>query len=56
MPVKVIAKENLYRWTNWRITETTHEYEKVDARTIHFPVTIKPDGEVVIRYTVKYTW
>ncbi len=55
-PVKVIAKENLYRWVNWEIKEPTHKFEKADARTIHFPVTVAPDGEVVIRYKVRYTW
>ncbi|MBU0718862.1 MAG: DUF4139 domain-containing protein [Planctomycetes bacterium] len=54
--VKVIVKENLYRWTNWKITDTTHEYEKVDSRTIHFPVVVEKDGEVTIRYQVHYTW
>ncbi len=54
--VKVIVKENLYRWVNWEIKEKTHEYEKVDARTIHIPVEIEPDGEVTIRYTVRYSW
>ncbi len=55
-PVKVIAKENLFRWVNWEIQQPTHKFEKVDARTIHFPVTVAPDGEVVIRYKVRYTW
>ena len=55
-PVDVIVKETLYRWTNWRITDETHEYEKQDSRTIHFPVTVKKDGEVTIGYTVKYSW
>jgi hypothetical protein len=55
-PVKVIVKENLYRWTNWKIPEKTHEFEKVDSRTIHFPVEVAKDGEVVIRYTVHYSW
>ncbi|MGB2984691.1 MAG: DUF4139 domain-containing protein, partial [Phycisphaerae bacterium] len=55
-PVKVIVKENLYRWVNWKITESTHEYEKIDSRTIHFPVDVPKDGEVVIRYTVHYSW
>lgn len=54
--VKVIVKENLYRWVNWEITEKTHDYKKIDARTIHFPVTIEPDGEVTIRYKVRYSW
>lgn len=55
-PVRVIVKENLYRWVNWRITATTHPFEKQDARTIHIPVTVAPDKEAVIRYTVRYTW
>jgi len=54
--VKVIVKENLYRWTNWKITEKTSEFEKVDSRTIHFPLEIEKDGEATIRYTVHYSW
>jgi hypothetical protein len=55
-PVTVIVKENLYRWVNWEITKKTHEYEKIDARTVHFPVRVEKDGEAVVRYTVRYTW
>lgn len=55
-PVKVLAKENLYRWVNWEIKQKSHDFEKIDARTIHFPVTLKPDEEAVITYTVRYTW
>ncbi len=55
-PVKVIVKENLYRWTNWKITRKSHPFEKIDARTIHFPVDVSKDGEVTIQYTVEYTW
>jgi len=54
--VNVIVKENLYRWTNWQITAHTHDFEKQDARTIHFPVRIAAGGEAVVRYTVQYTW
>jgi hypothetical protein len=55
-PVKVIVQERLYRWVNWEITKKTHDYEKIDARMIHFPVMIEKDGEAVIRYTVHYSW
>lgn len=55
-PVKVIAKENLYRWINWEIKYSSHKYEKPDARTIEFPVEIRPDEEMSINYTVRYTW
>ena len=54
--VDVIVKENLYRWTNWQIKSSSHTYEKEDARTIHFPVTIAKDGEAVVRYRVRYSW
>ena len=55
-PVKVLVKETLYRWVNWKITESTHEYDKPDSRTVHFPVTVEPDGEVTITYAVHYSW
>ena len=55
-PVEVVVKENLYRWVNWRITDKSHTFEKIDARTVHFPVTVDKDGEVTITYTVEYTW
>jgi hypothetical protein len=55
-PVKVIVKENLYRWVNWEITESTHPHEKIDARTIHFPINMAKDGEVTVRYKVRYSW
>jgi hypothetical protein len=55
-PVKVIVKENLYRWLNWQIIESSHKYDKVDARTVHFPVTVEPDDEERISYTVRYRW
>ena len=52
----VVVKENLYRWTNWKILSSSHEWQKQDSRTIHMPVTIEPDGEAVVRYKVRYTW
>jgi len=55
-PVTVVVKENLYRWTNWKITQTNQPYEKQDSRTIHYPVTVAADSEAVVRYTVRYTW
>ena len=55
-PVEVLVRETLYRWTTNNIVETTHEYEREDARTVHFPVTVPADGEVVVRFRVRYTW
>ncbi len=55
-PVKVIVKENLFRWTSWEITDSSDKYEKQDYRTIHIPVEVPPNGEKKLTYTVKYTW
>jgi hypothetical protein len=54
--VVVQVKENLYRWLNWEITRRSHDFQKEDARTITFPVTIAPGEEAVVRYTVRYSW
>ncbi len=54
--VEVIVKENLYRWVNWTIAQRSHTYRKEDSRTVVFPVTIAPEAEVTVRYTVQYSW
>jgi hypothetical protein len=54
--VTVIVKENLYRWVNWQITARSHDFEKQDARTVHFPVKIAAGGDATVRYTVHYSW
>ena len=48
--------EHLYRWTNWKLTEQSNQFKKRDAQTIEFPVTVAPDGEQVVTYTVHYSW
>ena len=55
-PVEVIVKENLYRWSNWKVLSKTQDFTKEDARTIHFPVKVAKDGETTVRYRVRYTW
>jgi hypothetical protein len=54
--VTVRVVEHLYRWTNWKLTEQSHESRKTDAQTVEFPVTVAPDGEQVVTYTVHYSW
>jgi len=56
VPQKVIIRESLYRWSNWEITGKSTDFEKVDARTVHFPVTVPADDEVVVSYTARYSW
>jgi hypothetical protein len=55
-PVDVLIRETLFRWSENDVVESTHRYEREDARTVRFPVTIARDGEAVVRYRVRYDW
>ncbi len=55
-PVEVRVVEHLYRWVNWQIRIPSHKHSKTDSQTVEFRVTIPPDGEQVITYTVHYSW
>jgi hypothetical protein len=54
--VDVVVKENLYRWSGWRILTKSHNFVKEDARTVSFTVKVPKDGETVVRYRVRYSW
>jgi hypothetical protein len=54
--VNVRVVEHLYRCNNWKLTAQSNDSRKTDAQSVEFPVTIKPDGETVVTYTVHYTW
>jgi hypothetical protein len=54
--VTVRAVEHLYRCVNWKLLAQSHDWQKKDAQTIEFPVTVAPNGEQLITYTVHYTW
>jgi hypothetical protein len=54
--VAVTIVEHLYRWSGWKVSDSSHKWEKKDAQTIEFPVTVKKDGEAVVTYTVRYSW
>ncbi|MFN0206472.1 MAG: DUF4139 domain-containing protein [Planctomycetota bacterium] len=54
--VKVFIRESLYRWKNWEIKKSSHEYTKTDSRNIEIPITIPKDGEVKVKFSVHYNW
>ncbi len=54
--VEVRIVEHLFRWTDWRILRASDDYEKLDSSTIEFRVTVPPNGETVVTYTVRYSW
>jgi len=51
--VKVVEK--LWRWTDWRITQTSADYEKTNSTTIEYLLPVPADGSADISYTVRYT-
>ena len=54
--VTVQVVEQLYRWSNWEIIEHSADFEKTNAQTIEFPLTVGADEVKKVNYTVEYTW
>ena len=54
--VVVFVDEKFGAWVNWKIDESTHEYEKRDARTARFTVTLNADSTATVQYTATETW
>ncbi|MCL2183166.1 MAG: DUF4139 domain-containing protein [Chitinispirillia bacterium] len=40
----------------WEIRESSHKYEKVDAKTFRFDVPVKHGQEVVVTYKIRASW
>ncbi len=55
-PAEVRIVEHLYRGLNWTITAKSTPFVKTDSKTMEFHVSIPPDGEKTVTYTVHYTW
>lgn len=54
--VGIRVVEHLYRWSNWNVARSSDKFQKNDAQTIEFRVTIKPDEEKILTYTAHYSW
>lgn len=54
--VEIRIVEHLYRWINWDIRATTHDHIKTDSQSMEYRVTVPKDKQVIINYTVHYTW
>ncbi|MFK7758327.1 MAG: DUF4139 domain-containing protein [Phycisphaerales bacterium] len=55
-PVDVVVQEHLYRWVNAKIQKHSHDHKMLDSRTMHSTLTLDPDEEEVLTYTVRYSW
>lgn len=54
--IVVTVIEPMNRSANWTITKSSLSYEKKDATTVYFPLTIPKNSETKMQYTVQYTW
>jgi hypothetical protein len=54
--VEVQVRENLFRWSVWKIVSSSHPYSKEDANTIAAAVTVPANGSATLRYRVRYSW
>lgn len=48
--VKVIERQ----WADWKVVSSSHKYNKKDANTLEFEVTVPSDGEEKVTYTAEY--
>ena len=55
-PVEIRVVEHLYRGVNWRVLQHSTAFEKKDAQTIEFRVTLQPNEERKFSYRVRYDW
>lgn len=51
--IQVVIEEGLN--TGWEILRNSHDYNRKDAQTIEFPVSVAKDAETVVTYTVRYS-
>jgi hypothetical protein len=54
--VEVQVYEHPWRWSQWEIVKSSHDWSKVDQSTLSFPLKITRDGEGVVTYTIRYSW
>jgi hypothetical protein len=54
-PVTIEVLEHLRQGTA-KITEKTHEPKPLNTTTLLFPLSVEPESETVLRYTVSYSW
>jgi hypothetical protein len=54
--VEIRVVEYLFRWSDWRILRSSHDYTELDSSTIEFRVTVPANGETTLTYSVRYFW
>lgn len=48
--------EPIYRWSNWKIEHSSHQYSQQNPQRIAFKVTVPANSKKTITYKVNYQW
>jgi hypothetical protein len=54
--VEIRLPERLYRWSDWQIIDSSIPFTQTDSSSVEFRVTVEPNVEQVVTYTVQYTF
>lgn len=54
--VTTIVEDALYRWSNWKITQTTPDFHPNGTNKARWVVMLVPNATETITYTVQYVW
>ena len=54
--IEVQVQESLFRGVNWTIVTSSQPFQKLDSRSVQFPVKLVADGQAAVRYRVRYSW
>ncbi len=55
-PVTIMVYDHPWRWRDWVISKSSHEWDKIDHSTLRFKIQLAKDEQKTITYTVRYTW
>lgn len=56
VPQRVVVQEKMLRSVNWQFAGDAPQHEKLDARTVLFPLVVPANATQTVTYQVLYTW
>ncbi|MGI8957606.1 MAG: hypothetical protein ACR2II_11935 [Chthoniobacterales bacterium] len=55
-PAEIRVVEHLFRCRNWEIMAESDAFSKTNAQMAEFRVSLKPDEDKKLSYTVHHSW
>ncbi len=54
--VEIRVVQKLYRFNEWKVMQSSQPYEKLDASTLLYTITVPPQDIAVVEYRMRYSW